>query len=123
MQLGTIIKGKFPTYDSRGTATHYALVFRVESDVGRLARIFAVVGTSQRVSRDGHTPTEFVLDQRDAALVESGLEKATKFDFNGLKFVVEDWMDAKVVGKITGRALTRRMVQAYAAHVTPQRPR
>lgn len=109
---GDIVFGLFPTHD-RGDQWHPALVVEVDDRPdGQVFR--AVLGSSRRVSLDGHAAAEFVIMDDDAGFTQTGLHKPTRFNLNGLLFSVRPGMKFKRIGTITSDlGLVLRLRRAY----------
>ncbi|MHB8252885.1 MAG: hypothetical protein ACYDEV_04155 [Acidiferrobacter sp.] len=76
-RVGDIVYARFPTEEG-GDLPHYCLVIKVEEKIVETELLIAY-GSSKKVSREGHLPTEVVvLDKR--YLLACGLKKPTRFD-------------------------------------------
>lgn len=76
-RVGDIVYTRFPTEEG-GSLPHYCLVLTVETQMTQGTLVVAY-GSSKKVSRDGHTPTEIVVFDH-GALAVCGLQMPTRFD-------------------------------------------
>lgn len=121
IEIGNIVWGQwFPTHDGKA-APHPGLVTRIEDDVGFGPRIFVALGSTKKVSKTGHMPSEFVVFPDDPGFAATGLKSATRFDFREGSFLIRPEMQVSIIGKVASRTLLCRLMDAYQAWIRETR--